>query len=79
VLTKQAANTPAHRAGLSTASPRGPQCRREYQCVCPTCRPRSTVREVKVESIRRRIANGTYDLDGALDAVIERILAVIDP
>jgi len=34
---------------------------------------------VKVESIRRRIANGTYDLDGALDAVIERILAVIDP
>ena len=37
------------------------------------------IRSVKVVRIRQQLANGTYDLDERLDAVLERILTDITP
>ncbi len=39
---------------------------------------RSVTRRGKIESIRRQLAENTYDLDGALDLAMERILVRID-
>jgi len=35
------------------------------------------LRQDKIFTIRRQLAEGTYDLDGLLDAVIDQLLAVI--
>ena len=37
------------------------------------------VRRERVIRVRRQLARGTYDLDGRLDAVLERILTDITP
>ena len=37
----------------------------------------SQVRKDKVLAIRLQLAQGTYDLDGRLDALLERLLAIL--
>ena len=47
------------------------------RCAIGTVEESPQVRKEKIFTVRRQLAEGTYDLDGRLDALLDRLLTAL--